>query len=170
MADLKDKKNGPTAASDAERRGANRHLFIATADVIDVESGTRFSTRTSDLGPGGCFVDILTPFPVGTQVKVRVRKGTTDFETEGSVVYSQTGLGMGIAFNELSYEQQLELEGWIAELTSGRQIIHDAAPAPKQSAIADHSGQPIFRLVKLLVEKKILTDAEASAVFQKLVI
>ena len=62
------------------------------------------------------------------------------------------------------------MEAWIAELTNSKQNIHDAAPAPKETALSDHSGQPIFRLVKLLVEKKILTDAEASAVFQKLVI
>src|ERR1700691_5622663 len=102
------KQSGPLAASkhssvkEAERRGTDRHSFSASADVIELSSGARFSTRTTDLGPGGCFVDTMTPFPVGAKVRVTVKKAKTDFQTEGTVVYSQTGLGMGIAFAELN--------------------------------------------------------------------
>ena len=55
----------------AERRGANRHTITAAAEIVDVASGARFTTRTSDLGPGGCFVDSLTPFPIGSKVQSR---------------------------------------------------------------------------------------------------
>ena len=43
-----------TALKEAERRNAGRHMFTASADVVELGSGARFSTRTTDLGPGGC--------------------------------------------------------------------------------------------------------------------
>lgn len=70
-----------TATKEAERRGADRHIFTAAAEVVDMATGARFSTRTTDLGPGGCFVDTLSPLPIGSQVHVSVRKGQTHFRS-----------------------------------------------------------------------------------------
>src|ERR1700729_3069817 len=107
------KKHDPpassTAVQEAERRGGERHMFTAGAEVVELKSGARFSTRTTDLGPGGCFVDTTVPFPVGSKLRVTLHKGKTTFETPGTVVYSQHGLGMGIAFDELDAEQRLAL-------------------------------------------------------------
>lgn len=158
----------PTKTSslkEAERRGDDRHSFTASADVIELSSGARFSTRTTDLGPGGCFVDTMTPFPVGAKVRVTVRKARSDFQTEGTVVYSQTGLGMGIAFAELNSSQRLALEDWLAELTGEKQFLHDAPPAPKAGSSGhgvDHAS--LVRLVQLMIGKGILTEAEGASV------
>lgn len=96
--------------TDSERRDGNRHIFTAAADVVELSSGARFSTRTTDLGPGGCFVDTTNPFPVGSKLHVRLHKGKTSFETSGTVVYSQHGLGMGIAFIGLAHDRK---RGWL---------------------------------------------------------
>src|SRR5579863_6354588 len=88
-------------AGEADRRNTDRHPFTASAEVVELGSGAKFSTRTTDLGPGGCFVDTMVPFPVGANVRVIVHKGKTNFETGGVVVYSQAGLGMGIAFENM---------------------------------------------------------------------
>ena len=47
----------PTSSKEAERRVGQRHAITATAEIVDLSSGTRFLTRTSDLGAGGCFVE-----------------------------------------------------------------------------------------------------------------
>src|SRR5580704_1360598 len=116
-----------TAAGSAERRGANRHPFIAAADVIEVGSGSRFSTRTTDLGPGGCFIDTLVPFDTGSKVRVMIREGQTRFEATGIVVYSQSGLGMGIAFDELKAEQRHALAVWLGEEVSEYQLTQESS-------------------------------------------
>jgi hypothetical protein len=153
-------------AKDAERRGADRHIFTASAEVIDLSSGARFSTRTTDLGPGGCFVDTLVPFPVGAKVHVSVRKGKTQFETGGVVVYSQAGLGMGIEFDALGASQKLALERWLRELTGGRIVAtSESGPAPQdpqQSRSPDHAA--LVRLVQLMISKGMLTEAEGASV------
>ena len=84
---------GGVAAIPDERRGADRHIFTASAEVIDLGSGARFSARTTDLGPGGCFLDTLVSLPVGSRVHVTVRKDKTQLETYGAVVFSQAGPG-----------------------------------------------------------------------------
>src|ERR1700733_11664883 len=65
----KPSKHSGAATSESERRGGDRHLVTASAEVIELSSGARFTTRTTDLGPGGCFIDTLTPFPVGAHVR-----------------------------------------------------------------------------------------------------
>jgi len=153
------------ATKEAERRGADRHVFTAAAEVVDLTTGARFSTRTTDLGPGGCFVDTLSPLPVGSQVHVSVRKGQTHFQSEGTVVYSQDGLGMGIGFASLDATQQRALETWLTELTGGRYIapveMRQEKRAPKLGT-ADHAA--VVRLIQLLISKGILTEAEGQSV------
>jgi PilZ domain len=153
------------ATKEAERRGADRHIFTASAEVIDMATGARFSTRTTDLGPGGCFVDTLSPLPIGSQVHVSVRKGQTHFQCEGAVVYSQDGLGMGIGFESLDATQRAQLDTWLNELTGGRYIapvdMRRERRAPKSSS-GDHAM--VVRLVQLLVGKGLLTEAEGQSV------
>src|SRR5215472_7565664 len=151
----------------AERRNADRHLFTASAEVIELSSGARFSTRTTDLGPGGCFVDTMLPFPVGAKVRVSVRKGQTTFETSGLVVYSQTGLGMGIAFSSMEPQQRDALDSWLGELTGMKQAaaplspprnFHAPAPAKAQSSAT------VARLVHLMITKGLITEAEGASI------
>ncbi|MGB9244505.1 MAG: PilZ domain-containing protein [Candidatus Acidiferrales bacterium] len=163
------KHSAGATVTDSERREGNRHIFTAAADVVEISSGARFSTRTTDLGPGGCFVDTTNPFPVGSKLHVRLHKGKTSFETAGIVVYSQNGLGMGIAFNDLAQERRSALESWLADLTGERQS-HDVityetratlSSSPQRGGSANTS---LVRLVQLMIGKGILTEAEGASV------
>lgn len=153
------------ALQDDERRTGNRHLFTASADVLDVASGARFSARTTDLGPGGCFVDTLVPFPVGARVRVSVRKAKRQFLTEGVVVYSQHGLGMGIAFSDLNAKQREELNTWIVELAGARFNAAEPARAKTEQFRSETPRAAMMRLVQMLVSKGLLSEAEAASVF-----
>jgi PilZ domain len=154
-----------TATKEAERRGADRHIFTAAAEVVDLSTGARFSTRTTDLGPGGCFVDTLSPLPIGSEVHVSVRKGQTHFQCDGTVVYSQDGLGMGIGFASLDATQKKHLETWLTELTGGRYIapveLRQERRVPKLAG-TDHAA--VVRLVQLMIGKGLLTEAEGQSV------
>lgn len=159
------------ATREAERRTADRHSFTASAEVVELGSGARFSTRTTDLGPGGCFVDTMVPFPVGAQVKVAVRKDQTQFDTCGTVVYSQHGLGMGIAFDALDSSQRAALDDWLMELTGARKVaVRAVVQTPQDVARYKTAGHPgdnsaaVVRLVRLMIGKGIITEAEGSSV------
>jgi PilZ domain-containing protein len=156
-----------TGTGEADRRNADRHSITASAEVVELGSGARFSTRTTDLGPGGCFVDTMVPFPVGASVRVSVRKGKTQFESSGIVVYSQAGLGMGIAFDTMEPQQRQELDEWLTELTGEKQTLapYSAGSAPIRTGNAQaRERAALVRLVKLMITKGILTEAEGSSV------
>jgi PilZ domain len=167
----------PDKAREAERRIVERHMFTAAAEVIELQSGARFSTRTMDLGPGGCFVDTTVPFPVGCKVSIALQKGRTNFKTGGNVVYSQIGLGMGIAFDEQEGQQQVALDEWIAEVTGNlpsshersHEHLHQASHVSSHGVKTDsHHRSPewvaMVRLVQLMIGKGILTEAEGTSV------
>jgi hypothetical protein len=150
---------------ETERRGTSRHMFTAAAEVIELRSGARFSTRTTDLGPGGCFVDTVCPFPVGSKLRVTLQKAKTTFQTGGTVVYSQMGLGMGISFDDHDEIQRLALAEWLADITGDRQIIPELVRMPLTAAT--HRGPEwtaIVRLVRLMISRGILTEAEGTSV------
>ena len=160
-------KSNSAEVKEAERRCEDRHMFTAAAEVVELSSGARFSTRTTDLGPGGCFIDTTNPFPVGAKVRVTIRKGKHEFHTPGNVVYSQLGLGMGIAFAELDPPQREALNAWIGGLS---EEAHSAGEAyrpekwPSMSGAAPADRAALTRLVRLMITKGILTEAEGSSV------
>ncbi len=155
-----------SATADADRRSGNRHIFTAAAEIVELSSGARFSTRTTDLGPGGCFVDTLVPLPVGARVHVGVRKGKTQLDTNGVVVYSQAGLGMGIAFDSLDQAQRDALEKWLIEITGSRAIVFgDVRPKQERATMPPSGDQPtVARLVRMLISKGLITAAEGASI------
>jgi hypothetical protein len=148
----------------AERRGGLRYQVTVAAEVIELISGTRFSTRTTDLGPGGCFVDTLMPLPVGSSVRVRLHKDNVSIEALGTVTYSQSGLGMGVAFDAMPPERARALDAWLAELTAAKPHSFDASQASNR-APAKHAqpADTAQRLVRLLVKRGVISEADAAA-------
>lgn len=157
---------------ETERRGTARHMFTAAAEVIELKSGARFSTRTTDLGPGGCFVDTVCPFPVGSQVRVTLQKAKTTFQTAGSVVYSQMGLGMGIAFEDHDDSQRGALAEWLREITGESPCYPEVVrmPLPTTGGLRGPEWTAIVRLIQLMITRGILTEAEGMSVLHDPVI
>jgi hypothetical protein len=100
----------------SQNRVAKRCPMVATAEVLDLGTNTQLSARTSEIGIGGCYVDAMNPFPVGTVVNVRIERDQGAFEAKGKVVYCDSTMGMGVAFTEMAPEQRAVLEDWLAEI------------------------------------------------------
>jgi hypothetical protein len=151
---------------ETERRGTSRHMFTAAAEVIELKSGARFSTRTTDLGPGGCFVDTTCPFPAGSIVRVTLQKAKTTFQTGGTVVYSQHGLGMGIAFEDQDESQRVALADWLREITGETPVLPEVVrmPHPTAGALRGPEWTAIVRIVRLMITRGLLTEAEGMSV------
>jgi hypothetical protein len=96
-----------------ERRHAPRFPFIASAEVLAESTGSRMSTRISDLSASGCYVDTINPLLDGALVRVRIFTETQSFEAPARVVYSHTHLGMGLVFREVRPNFQDVLQNWL---------------------------------------------------------
>lgn len=157
-----------TNGVESERRSAVRYQLTVSAEVVELKSGTRFSTRTTDLGPGGCFVDTLMPLPIASEVSIRLDKDNINFETTGTVTFSQAGLGMGIAFGEMPPEKQAAFDAWLAELTMIRPASFEThRSAPRAAHAKDRAPALTHRLIRLLVKRNLITEAEATALLEE---
>jgi len=96
-----------------ERRLMTRYDFGAIAEVIDLDSREDIIVVTRDLSLSGCFVKTRTPFPPGTEVRVRIAYAGADFAATGSVTENITREGMGIEFVEIEPEHRATIVEWL---------------------------------------------------------
>ena len=97
----------------SERRSTPRYPFIATAELIEQSSDTRMSTRVSELGLHGCYLDMMNPFPQGTGVLIKIYTDAEFFEAQALVVYAQPNMGMGVKFTEVKPHFLAVLQQWL---------------------------------------------------------
>ncbi len=145
----------------AERRGAERVSLTLAAELIEIPDGARITGRMSDCCMFGCFVDSINTFPDRTTVRLRLRKGHEMFEAEAVVAYSQFQLGMGVAFTYVSQQNRRVLESWMARgMGHSTHEMTASVLLPEQLAETDPSKQ-FEKLIRLLLEKGVLREADA---------
>ena len=81
--------------------------------MIDLDSREDIIVVTRDLSLAGCFVKTSTPFPAGTEVRVRIAYAGADFAATGSVTENINREGMGIEFIEVEPQHEATLEAWL---------------------------------------------------------
>jgi len=170
----------PGTSGDAmggERRISPRFAFTADAEVFEVGSLARILGRSSDLGSDGCYIDTISPFAVGTALRVFLRTGLNEFEAGAVVRYSLPSMGMGLKFTDIKPEHRLVLREWIAHL-SGVQ-----SPDPEESATAHETVTPhesgaipavgnmravLIELINLMIRKGVISNAEGERLLLQL--
>ena len=161
----------PQKSGGRESRAQVRFPFTAAAEIYELHSQTRLTGRCSDLSSGGCYIDTLSPFAVGTTVRVRLERDMHEFEAEAVVAYAHVSMGMGLNFTEMKREHQEILRFWIAEL-SGEKPCEPAASIPEPETEAVDAGANVRlvmnELIFLLVRKKIFTENEGAELLHKM--
>ena len=166
-----------------KQRNAERYPFVANCDAIELKSGVKISGRTSDISSSGCYIDTISPFPVGTVLRLGVKRDAQTLTVEARVVFSQVGMGMGVSFVAAAPDQQALLDRWIGSL-SGEPVAEPAATSELHEAAQPGIGvsfapampglrEPIEaeiralcvldELILLLFQKGILTEAEGKS-------
>lgn len=102
-----------------ERRRAPRQQLIASAEVIELQTNTRLKARTLDMSLVGCYLDVASPLPAGTEVTVQIAHEDGIFTALGFIAHCEDNLGMGIRFADVQLDQHEILEGWLAALVRG---------------------------------------------------
>jgi PilZ domain len=163
---------GSSSVAPDERRVHTRYSLSADAEIVESKSRTKMSARVSDLSRSGCYVEMMSPFPQGSQVKMRIMKNKTPFLSQGTVAYAAEGMGMGVKFKELELEpeQILILEKWLSELSGASPADDEASESLETVAEASHneSSYVLNEVIIALMRKGILTDGEGKAMLHKL--
>jgi hypothetical protein len=155
-------------AATEERRSANRHPLVVTAEAEELTTGIKLPGRISDLSAYGCYLDTLNPFPPGTRIRIRLSKGNETFQSLALVIYSHGALGMGISFTDVNPGAQETLQKWLAESAGGKPVDMSSnfQEDPVNGASDGRFKAVQFeRLVQILANKGVLTQEELRRIF-----
>ena len=173
-------RSADDSADRDERRKIARFAISATAEAQELPTQTRLSGRASDLGMGGCYVDAVSPFPIGASLMIKLVSGNRNVAAKGTVVYAKAGMGMGVMFTEISADQKENLRAWVGELSGElpqEQIASEAAmPYVEQAAIREPVaaakqtgvGDALQELVLLLGTKGVLSEDQVERLRKKM--
>jgi len=158
-----------------ERRKHPRYSFSTAAEVVEKASGARIQGRITDLARGGCYIDAMSPFTVGSEVTIRIMVESKSFEAPSRVVFAAPGMGMGLTFTAIEPEQLPVLQEWLTELSGAVRPEPLIAKEEKLSEKVTVSHAPsneqnyvVNELIIALMRKNVLTDLEGKALLQKL--
>jgi|SRR5579862_3165007 len=165
--------NGVAAMVADERRTHPRYPFTAAVEAVDAKSRTVLNARTSDIGRGGCYIDVFSPFPLKTPVKIRLTNEEDSFVASANVVYSRIGMGMGLRFTEVEPGQLAVLDKWIADLNGApraplQPLWTEKPPSRREELLKREQWYVLNELILALTRKSVLTHAEGRAMLQKL--
>ena len=152
-----------------DRRQHKRHAFSATAEVVDIVSGARLSTRAADLNQGGCYLDLMNALPIGSNVRIRIRSGGAELTCTAVVRDSRPGMGMGVAFTDLDDARKAIIDSWIERL--GSTALADLSPSPlSENAIPapppEQRDALAVKLIDLLHKKGLLSSNEVASLLR----
>jgi hypothetical protein len=151
MLDLKKSplKNGSKARAGKERRSEPRYPVAAMAEAIDIKSHTRIAGRISDIGPSGCYFEVMSPFGIGAELQLRITRNQQTLTASARVLYSTGGMGMGLLFTKVESEHRHLLMRWVTEL-SGKPIaaIETEAEGGAAAGGREVSSAPLARVAE----------------------
>jgi PilZ domain-containing protein len=97
----------------AERRCHVREPLVAAIEIFDEPTGMKMRANTSDVSAGGCYVNTLNPFRLGSTLGVKIEHANVTLEAEAEVRTRFDGSGMGLAFRNVSVVQLAILSDWL---------------------------------------------------------
>jgi CheY-like chemotaxis protein len=87
-----------TISDPGDRRGLPRYTCRLGAEVYLKGSSVRNFCNLSDVGPGGCYLEMPMAFAAGSFVEITLRADDLKVHVSGQVQSSHPGYGMGISF------------------------------------------------------------------------
>jgi hypothetical protein len=99
-----------------ERPRARRYPFVASVELMDLQSELQFQGRATDLSLYGCGVAASKPLPAGTKLRIKITSKGKTFSAVGKVAYATADGDMGIVFMQIESSNHTVLEKWISEL------------------------------------------------------
>ena len=89
---------------------------MASVQLADLQSEKQLAAHIANLSLLGCFVETVTPFPEGTNVRLKISHASVNFIAIGKVAYSQPQSGMGVAFTTIEPSNVPILDAWLENL------------------------------------------------------
>lgn len=142
--------------SGADRRAFKRLSCSGGAEFHEVGNPLLNTAMVSDICVGGCYIETRVPLSVETRLELTIRVADFEISGTGEVRICHSGMGMGIAFREMTPENRQRLEDLIETLAGPTVRRTPAAKAAKDTT----TMELLLFLVDTLREKGLLTPEE----------
>jgi hypothetical protein len=120
-----------------DRRQSPRLRCSGNVEFRTEGSDLRFWGTLTDVSLHGCYVEMSTTFPAGTEVNLVLKSFGVRIQVQGTVRGSYPSLGMGICFKKIELAQQLQLQQLLDAL-AGHGAVSNAVSTQESSS--KHSG------------------------------
>lgn len=101
----------------SEKRRSPRHKCEGSAEIREDGRDVRTWATFTDVSLHGCYLEAQATYPCGTILHMKLEANGVTVEVKGNVRVSYPYLGMGIAFQSLSEENQTSLRRLLATLS-----------------------------------------------------
>ena len=109
-----------------------RHKINVLIALYDERTSVPIRITATDVSGSGCYVETLSPFPIGTALFAELWTGPEKIHTRALVRTSDPRIGMGIEFVGLKTEEQQRLQAYFHALDPfGCSIEHQSVRANK---------------------------------------
>jgi PilZ domain-containing protein len=95
------------------RRRWGRHKITILIALYDERTSVPIRVTATDISGGGCYVETLSPFPIGTGLGAELWIGPEKVMTRALVRTSDPRVGMGIEFVGLKTEDQRRFQAYL---------------------------------------------------------
>lgn len=99
-----------------EKPRARRYPFAASIELVEMESGAEVYGQNTDISSFGCQVNVVTPWTVGTKVRLRIVHRGAVLSAQGTVTHMRGRTSLGVAFTQMEEKEQSVLDKWLADL------------------------------------------------------
>lgn len=156
----------PSRFGGAEKRRSARYKCAGGVELREVNCNTVHTWASfTDISMLGCYVESQATYPVGADLQMKLQANGFKILAKGKVRVNYPHLGMGIAFVELSEENQTSLQGLVASITRPALIVEPEMTLP---AFAPQEGRPaitnpmaaVLALIEVFQNLQVLTRAE----------
>jgi hypothetical protein len=106
--------------AEQDRRRNPRYPFIGSIEMREGASEDKRTARVKELSLNGCYVDMPSPYPLGSSLAIKLFTETEFFEAQASVIYSQPDQGMGLMFRETKPYYLMVLRKWLLTAMMGK--------------------------------------------------
>lgn len=106
----------PVARTETERRKYPR-LKCTMSVELHPQQGALIWGKTTDLGQGGCYIEMPIPLKKGEKLKIGIWIEQVKLWVQGTVTTSTPGFGIGIKFTEISEPDLDRLKKFLNSIT-----------------------------------------------------
>jgi hypothetical protein len=174
-----------------DRRQFARHMCRIGAQIYLDNDSAEIPGIITDISLGGCYLEMLSPLPVGSMVRIALNPSDAPLSLSGKVRSSQNGFGMGVSFTGMGPNDFEKLRKFAPPTEDGP--VAGYAPAPPSRTVPQHpareskppasarsygaddenpldltpAAEALDALVRLLLRKEIFTRRELGEELEK---